>query len=143
MRKLVRVLPEMVLSSVALALAGLFVPIVVARAAAQSQDQECRRHLRAIYQAIQRYRADHHGEYPPSLTAPPRFRRDQPPVDSLVPRYLAADQVMCPADPSEGVKPGWQTRFSYIYGVQELRSPSPLVRQRVRTGLIDRFGPNL
>jgi hypothetical protein len=53
---------------------------------AESQERECRRHLQAIYQAIQRYRADHHGAYPDSLAQPPSGFRKQPPITALVPR---------------------------------------------------------
>lgn len=143
MRRLLTWLPEIVLGLLAVAMAMLLVPTVAARAAAQSQERECRSHLRAIYQAIQRYRADHHGEYPPRLVAPSRLGPNEQPMPTLVPRYLSADQLICPADPSRGEKPGWSAWFSYAYELYQLGSPNLEVRHRVKTDLIDRFGPGL
>jgi hypothetical protein len=112
-----------------------------ARYTAEAQERECRGHLLAIYQAIQRYRSDHHGQYPDSL-APSPFKR-QPPIASLAPRYLSVSQLLCPADETGGVKPGWKDPFSYNYELQELSSSVPEVRRRVRKGLIDKYGPKL
>jgi hypothetical protein len=119
-----------------------FVP-AHARLVAEVQERECRAHLQAIYQAIQHYRADHHGSYPDSLVEAPQVFRRQPPITHLAPQYLAASQLLCASDQGGGVMLGWNTRCSYLYGLQELMSPVPEVRRRVWSGLIQRYGPKL
>src|SRR5438552_9285354 len=104
------------------------------RLLAEAQERECHRHLQVIYQAIQRYRADHHGAYPDSLAQPPTVFRRQPPITALVPQYLKSDALLvCPSDRSGGAKLGWSQHFTYIYGLQELMSSVPEARRRVQT----------
>jgi hypothetical protein len=144
MLKILRRMPEIVLGTVAVLLAVVLVPTVHARMTAGSQERVCRDHLRVIYQAIQRYRADHHGEYPTSFVPPPRVFGAHLRDSALVPRYLKdASVLVCPLDPSGGAKLGWSQPFTYEYGLEELMSPSPEVRQRMKTGVIDRFGPKM
>jgi hypothetical protein len=119
-----------------------FVP-AHARLVAEIQERECRAHLQAIYQAIQHYRTDHHGQYPDSLVEPPQLFHRQPPITHLAPHYLAASQLLCAVDEGGGVMLGWKARCSYLYGLQELMSHVPEVRRRVQSGLIQRYGPKL
>jgi hypothetical protein len=144
MRKVLRLLPEIVLGTVGILMMALFVPAVHARLMASGQERDCRAHLRVIYAAIQRYRADHHGEYPTSFVPPPTVFGEHLKNSALFPRYLKdASLLICPLDPSGGAKLGWSRPFSYSYGLEELMSSSPEVRRRVRTEVIDRFGSKM
>jgi hypothetical protein len=144
MKRMLQHLPEIGLLTVGVLLLVPFVPALHARLTVGTQDQRCRDNLNAIYRAIQQYRTDHDGAYPASLAPPPRSTPDEPVLGSLVPHYLSnTADLVCPLDPSGGVKLGWAQPCSYEYGLQELRSRSAKVRRLVGTGLIDRYGPHL
>src|SRR5438132_10620607 len=119
--------PLIALLAIVVALGALAVAWFVpahARLVAEVQERECREHLQAIYQAIQHYRADHHGSYPDSLVEAPQLFRRQPPITHLAPHYLAPSRLLCPEDERGGIMLGWKTRSSYSYGLQELMSRS-------------------
>jgi len=143
MKRVLQHLPEISLGTVALLLMVLFVPALSARMTAGAQERACRDNLKAIYQAIQRYQAEHKGAYPPSLVAIFPGDTGQPALPPLAPRYLKdTSRLVCPADLREGEQ-GWALPCTYSYALQPLAYGTPEMKERVKTGLIAAYGRRL
>ena len=135
--RLLRRLPELLLGLTALVVMPWLPPALIVRANLRSDNDHCRRNLKAIYQAIQRYRQDHHGEYPTALVGDSHSDPHQHP---LVPQYLSLRQILCPLDVRHG-EHGFPQPCSYEYQLEELRSDDARVRQLEKVELIRAFGP--
>jgi hypothetical protein len=140
--RIVRKLPEALLAGIGLLLLLWIVPTMHSRVSAKSNEETCRNNMEAILQAIQRYRADHGGNFPPVLVAMSSHGPGLPEGEPLVPKYLDLARLVCPADPTEGQR-GWLHPCTYEYELQELSFPNPEVRRQVRTRLISPYGSRL
>jgi len=144
---LLRFLPEAVLGGVALLLLVWLIPALIARSSSRSRDQACEARLQVIYAALQKYRADHNGEYPTELV--PEFAPGQKVTkqdahrSALAPRYVKdLSLFVCPSDPNRG-EHGLKYPCSYEYQLNELKCPFPNVRQQIKRKLITTYGSRL
>lgn len=141
--RMARAAPEIVLGLVAALLALWIGANALSSHRARSNEQVCRANMRAIYQAIQLYREDNEGAYPPLLVEQTRTLLPQYRVAALAPGYLKdPSRLVCPAD-VEGGRKGWAYPCSYQYPLTWMGQGDPELARDVKRDLVDRFGGRL